>query len=83
MGSARRPSSARRSIGAVVEALRPEFPDVTISKVRFLEDRGLLHPERTATGYRKYSLQDIERLRYILCLQRDHYLPLKVIRDRV
>ena len=72
-----------KTIGQVLSHLDGDFPGLTASKVRFLEDRGLLHPERTATGYRKYSLQDIERLRYILCLQRDHYLPLKVIRDRV
>jgi DNA-binding transcriptional MerR regulator len=68
-------------IGAVVDALAPEFPDVTISKIRFLESEGLLTPERTASGYRLYAPADVERLRYVLRAQRDHFWPLKVIKD--
>jgi DNA-binding transcriptional MerR regulator len=74
---------ASMSIGAVLEALRPEFPDVTISKIRFLEDQGLVEPDRTPSGYRKFSHQDVERLRYVLSVQRDHYMPLRVIRDHL
>ena len=68
-------------IGDVLATLRPEFPDVTISKIRFLESEGLVQPQRTASGYRKFSHADLERLRYVLACQRDQYLPLKVIRD--
>ncbi len=71
------------SIGEVLNVLKEEFPDVTVSKIRFLESEGLIHPERTASGYRKFSENDIERLRFILRLQRDHFLPLKVIRERL
>ena len=71
------------SIGEVLVNLKPEFPDVTISKIRFLESEGLISPERTASGYRKFYDQDVERLRSILRMQRDEYLPLKVIRDRL
>src|SRR4051812_34749252 len=71
------------SIGAVLALLRPEFPDVSISKIRFLEDQGLVEPERTPAGYRKFGHQDVERLRYVLGVQRDHYLPLRVIRDHL
>jgi DNA-binding transcriptional MerR regulator len=71
------------SIGEVLAELRPEFPDVTISKIRFLEDQGLVEPERTASGYRKFDHPDLERLRYVLSVQRDHYLPLRVIRDHL
>lgn len=71
------------SIGEVLSHLRPEFPDVTISKIRFLEDQGLVQPERTPAGYRKFDPVDLERLRYILELQRDHYLPLRVIREHL
>jgi len=67
------------SIGAVLALLRPEFPDVSISKIRFLEDQGLVEPERTPAGYRKFGHQDVDRLRYVLGVQRDHYLPLRVI----
>jgi DNA-binding transcriptional MerR regulator len=70
-------------IGDVLAALRPEFPDVTISKIRFLESEGLVSPQRTSSGYRKFSHADIERLRYVLACQRDQYLPLKVIRDHL
>ena len=68
------------SIGQVLARLTPEFPDLSPSKVRFLEDQGLVHPVRTESGYRKYSAADLERLRLVLTLQRDHYLPHKVIR---
>jgi len=71
------------TIGRVVEQLREEFPDLSITKVRYLEDRGLLTPTRTPGGYRKYSTADVRRLRTILTLQRDEYLPLEVIRQRV
>ena len=71
------------SIGSVLDRLRGEFPDVTISKIRFLEDKGLIKPERTAAGYRKFSSQDVDRLRYVLRMQRDHYLPLKVIAEHL
>lgn len=72
-----------KTIGQVLSHLDAEFPGLSASKVRFLEDRGLIFPQRTATGYRKYSAQDIVRLRYILTLQRDRYLPLKVIKEQV
>ncbi|KAF4408161.1 MULTISPECIES: MerR family transcriptional regulator [Streptomyces] len=71
------------SIGAVLGQLREEFPEVTISKIRFLEAEGLVEPRRTASGYRKFSPHDIERLGRILRMQRDHYLPLKVIREHL
>jgi DNA-binding transcriptional MerR regulator len=69
------------SIGQVLSRLTPEFPDLTSSKLRFLEERGLISPARTTSGYRKFSPDDLERLRVILGMQRDHYLPLKVIRS--
>ncbi|MBA2273891.1 MAG: MerR family transcriptional regulator [Actinobacteria bacterium] len=71
------------SIGEVLELLRPEFPDVSISKLRFLESEALVAPERTPSGYRKFFTKDVDRLRYILALQRDQFLPLKVIRARL
>jgi DNA-binding transcriptional MerR regulator len=71
------------SIGEVLSLLQEEFPDVTISKIRFLESQGLLDPERTPSGYRKFYEADIDRLRWILRQQKDHYLPLKVIKDRL
>jgi DNA-binding transcriptional MerR regulator len=78
------PSSRRRmSIGEVLGALRPDFPDVTISKIRYLESEGLVEPERTPSGYRKFSANDLERLRYVLTAQRENYYPLKVIRDHL
>jgi len=79
----REPARATMSIGAVLALLRPEFPDVTISKIRFLEDQGLVEPDRTPAGYRKFTHDDVERLRYVLSVQRDHYLPLRVIRDHL
>lgn len=72
-----------RSIGAVMALLKPEYPDVTISKIRFLEDQGLISPERAPSGYRRYAESDIERLRYVLDAQKNHYLPLKVIREHL
>ena len=78
---ARRPStSGLLSIGQVMARLRPEFPDLTPSKLRFLEERQLISPARTESGYRKFSSTDMDRLRFVLTMQRDHYLPLKVIR---
>lgn len=71
------------TIGQVVDQLKSDFPDLSITKIRYLEDRGLLAPSRTPGRYRKYSGADIRRLRTILTLQRDQYLPLEVIRDRV
>jgi DNA-binding transcriptional MerR regulator len=71
------------SIGTVLNALRDEFPDVTISKIRFLESEGLIEPQRTPSGYRKFSVRDVERLGHVLRMQRDHYLPLKVIREHL
>ena len=72
--------AARVTIGAVLDRLRPEFPAITVSKIRFLEEQGLVVPERTASGYRKFSEEDVERIRYVLRAQRDRFLPLKVIR---
>lgn len=77
------PSSDLRSIGQVLAALKTEFPEVSISKIRFLEAEGLIAPERAPSGYRRYAAADIERLRYVLAVQRDHYLPLKVIREHL
>ena len=71
------------SIGDVLTQLRGDFPDVTISKIRFLESQGLVDPERTPSGYRKFYPSDVERLRWILRQQREHFLPLKVIRERL
>lgn len=73
----------RLNIGEVLDRLRPDFPGVTIPKIRFLEDKGLVKPERTPSGYRKFSAEDVDRLRYVLRMQRDHYLPLKVIREHL
>jgi DNA-binding transcriptional MerR regulator len=71
------------SIGEVLGLLLEEFPDVTISKIRFLESQGLIEPERTSSGYRKFSRSEVERLRFILREQRENYLPLKVIRTKL
>ncbi len=71
------------SIGEVLGQLRGEFPDVTISKIRFLESEGLVQPERTPAGYRKFSREDVARLRYVLAAQRDQYLPLRVIKSHL
>jgi DNA-binding transcriptional MerR regulator len=71
------------SIGEVLEEVRADFPDISISKIRFLESEGLIEPERTPSGYRKFFPKDVDRLRSILSLQRDQFLPLKVIKDRI
>jgi DNA-binding transcriptional MerR regulator len=88
--AARRPGAsaaagpdALMSIGEVLARLRAEFPDTTISKLRFLEAEGLVEPQRTAAGYRKYSWPDVHRLRFVLTAQRDQYLPLRVIREQL
>jgi DNA-binding transcriptional MerR regulator len=73
----------RLNIGEVLDRLRPDFPGVTIPKIRFLEDKGLVKPERTPSGYRKFSGEDVDRLRYVLRMQRDHYLPLRVIGEHL
>ena len=67
----------------MLASLKSDFPDISISKIRFLETEGLIAPERAPSGYRRYSSADIERLRYVLSVQRDHYLPLKVIREHL
>ncbi len=77
------PALAGMSIGAVLDLLRPDFPDVTISKIRFLEAEGLLTPQRSGSGYRRFTAYDCARLRFILTAQRDHYLPLKVIKAQL
>jgi DNA-binding transcriptional MerR regulator len=74
---------ATRSIGQVMAILRTEFPEISISKIRFLEAEGLITPERAPSGYRRYTEGDVERLRYVLSVQREHYLPLKVIREHL
>jgi DNA-binding transcriptional MerR regulator len=83
LGAARGNSAATLTIGDVLAHLKVEFPDLTISKIRFLEDQGLVQPERTPSGYRKFSGGDVSRLRYVLSQQRDHYLPLRVIKDQL
>lgn len=83
MTAASQPAPVGMSIGTVLDRLRPEFPDVTISKIRFLEAEGLVTPERTPSGYRRFSIGDCERLKYVLTAQRDHYLPLKVIKEQL
>jgi DNA-binding transcriptional MerR regulator len=77
------PTRNYQSIGEVLVSVKTEFPDITISKIRFLEAEGLIQPERTPSGYRKFYEKDVERLKHILRLQRDEYLPLKVIKDRL
>ena len=77
------PALAGMSIGAVLDSLRPDFPDVTISKIRFLEAEGLVNPQRSGSGYRRFTAYDCARLRFILTAQRDHYLPLKVIKAQL
>jgi DNA-binding transcriptional MerR regulator len=76
-------SLGQLGIGEVLAQLRPEFPDISTSKIRFLEAEGLIEPERSRSGYRKFSTADLQRLRQILTLQRDAYLPLRVIRERL
>ncbi|WP_198943365.1 transcriptional regulator FtsR [Actinokineospora bangkokensis] len=82
-GAAGGPERGGAGIGAVLARLRPDFPDVTTSKLRFLEAEGLVTPDRTPSGYRRYTERDVERLRFVLTAQRDHYLPLRVIRERL
>jgi DNA-binding transcriptional MerR regulator len=77
------PTRNYQSIGEVLVSVKTEFPDITISKIRFLESEGLIDPERTPSGYRKFYDKDVDRLRSILRMQRDEYLPLKVIKDRL
>ena len=76
-------AAAHMTIGDVLARLRADFPDITISKIRFLESEGLIEPDRTPSGYRKFSQADIERLRFILEAQRDRYLPLRVIKEQL
>ena len=78
-----RPRGSTRSIGQVLALLRDDFPDVSISKIRFLESEGLISPQRAASGYRRYADADVDRLRYVLAVQREHYVPLKVIREHL
>jgi DNA-binding transcriptional MerR regulator len=78
---AEEPASGLMNIGQVLELLRPEHPTISIPKIRFLEEQGLVSPERTPAGYRKYSHADVERLRYVLVLQRDHHQPHKRIAE--
>jgi DNA-binding transcriptional MerR regulator len=77
------PPRGQFGIGEVLSQLRGEFPDISASKIRFFEAEGLIEPARTSSGYRRFSSADIERLRYILTMQRDSYLPLRVIRERL
>ena len=77
------PARAYLSIGEVLSKLKAEFSDITISKIRFLESEGLIEPQRTPSGYRKFTNKDLERLRFVLLAQRDQYLPLKVIKDNL
>ena len=77
------PARAYLSIGEVLGKLRGDFPDITISKIRFLESEGLIEPQRTPSGYRKFTGVDLERLRYVLSAQRDQYLPLRVIKENL
>ena len=76
-------SRARLSIGQVLEQLRGDFPELNISKIRYLEAEGLIEPERTPSGYRKFSHQDVDRLRYVLTTQREAFYPLKKIREHL
>jgi len=77
------PSRRTHTIGEVINLLRPEFPDVSVSKVRFLESRGLITPGRSSSGYRMFTDEDVQRIQYVLTEQRDHYLPLKVIKSKL
>ena len=77
------PARAYLGIGEVLARLRAEFPDVSVSKIRFLESEGLIEPARSPSGYRRFDESDVERLRYILIAQRDQYLPLRVIKERL
>ena len=77
------PARAYFGIGEVIAQLRAEFPDISVSKIRFLEAEGLIQPARSPSGYRKFGPSDVDRLRYILTAQRDRYLPLRVIKDQL
>src|SRR5437868_4358965 len=77
------PPAKSMTIGAVCKALEQEFPEISISKIRYLEDQKLLNPRRTPGGYRLYAQSDVQRLRTILRLQRDEFLPLRVIRQEL
>jgi DNA-binding transcriptional MerR regulator len=81
MAQAERRGPQILNIGEVLAQLSDDFPSMTASKIRFLEEKGLINPQRTPAGYRQYSENDVERLRFVLALQRDQYLPLKVIKD--
>lgn len=83
LGHNGRRARANVGIGQVLDELREEFPDISPSKIRFLEAEGLIRPERASSGYRRFAASDIERLRYILTAQRDEYLPLRVIKERL
>jgi len=83
MTGARLRAARTRSIGEVINLLRPEFPDLTVSKLRFLETQGLIQPQRSSSGYRIFTEEDVRRIEYILREQRDHYLPLKVIKSKL
>ena len=83
LGDAVDQHTPRLTIGEVLAVLRDDFPDVTISKIRYLESEDLVHPQRTPSGYRKFSRADVSRLRYVLTAQRDHYLPLRVIKEHL
>jgi DNA-binding transcriptional MerR regulator len=83
LGDAADQHTPRLTIGEVLAVLRDDFPDVTISKIRYLESESLVHPQRTPSGYRKFSRADVGRLRYVLAAQRDHYLPLRVIKEHL
>lgn len=77
------PESTQLSIGEVINLLRDDFPDVSVSKIRFLESQGLIDPDRSGSGYRQFDSTDVARLRFILQQQRDHFLPLKVIKSKL
>jgi len=79
------PSASQRThtIGEVINLVRPEFPDITVSKIRFLESKGLIYPKRSAAGYRMFTDEDVHRIQYVLMEQRDHFLPLKVIKSKL
>jgi DNA-binding transcriptional MerR regulator len=83
LGDAVDQRTPRLTIGEVLAVLRDDFPDVTISKIRYLESEDLVHPQRTPSGYRKFSRADVSRLRYVLAAQRDQYLPLRVIKEHL
>lgn len=77
------PETSQLSIGEVINLLRDDFPDVSVSKIRFLESQGLIDPDRSGSGYRQFDNNDVARLRFILQQQRDHFLPLKVIKSKL